>query len=77
MSPEKLATMANQITSFFRFRPHDEAVAGIATHISDFWEPRMRAQLFDLLETEPDRFDPLVHEAGARIRPVAVSERSI
>ena len=76
MSPDKLATMANQITSFFRFRPHDEAVAGIAAHISDFWEPRMRAQLFDLLETDPDRFDPLVRKAVAKVRPVAVSEHS-
>ena len=74
MSPDKLATMANQIATFFRFRPHDEAVAGIAGHISDFWEPRMRTQLFNLLESDPERFEPLVREAGAKVRPVAECE---
>ncbi len=70
MSPDKLAYMANQIANFFRTRPHEEALAGIADHISSFWEPRMRAQFFELLETDKDKFDPLVREAGARVRPV-------
>jgi hypothetical protein len=47
MSPDKLVRMANQIATFFHSKPHDEAVAGVADHISNFWEPRMRAQLFD------------------------------
>lgn len=71
MSPDKLAYMANQIANFFRTRPHEEALAGIADHISSFWEPRMRAQFFELLETDEDKFDPLVREAGARVRPVS------
>jgi formate dehydrogenase subunit delta len=71
MSPDKLAYMANQIANFFRTRPHEEALAGIADHISSFWEPRMRAQFFELLETDTDKFDPLVREAGARVRPVS------
>ncbi|KZM48741.1 formate dehydrogenase subunit delta [Labrenzia sp. OB1] len=70
MSPEKLTYMANQIAGFFRNRPHEEAVAGVADHISKFWEPRMRAQLFDMLTQAGDRFDPLVLEAGPKIRPV-------
>ena len=70
MSPDKLAYMANQIAGFFRTRPHDEAVAGIADHISSFWEPRMRAQFFDLMATDTGRFDPLVQEAAAKVRPV-------
>lgn len=71
MAPEKLTHMANQIAAFFRTRPHDEAVAGVADHISKFWEPRMRAQLFEMLERPDSGFDPLVIEAGNRIRPVA------
>ncbi len=74
MSPDKLAYMANQIAGFFRTRPHDEAVAGIADHISSFWEPRMRTQFFLLLESEADRFDPLVREAAEKVRPVAGAE---
>ncbi|AQZ50687.1 formate dehydrogenase subunit delta [Martelella mediterranea] len=71
MAPEKLTHMANQIAAFFRTRPHDEAVAGVADHISKFWEPRMRAQLFEMLQQPGSGFDPLVIEAGDRIRPVA------
>ena len=70
MSPDKLAYMANQIATFFHSRPHDEAVAGVAEHISNFWEPRMRKQFFELLKEENERFDPLVREAGAKVRPV-------
>ncbi|MCC0033466.1 MAG: formate dehydrogenase subunit delta [Brucellaceae bacterium] len=70
MSPDKLARMANQIATFFATRPHDEAVTGIAAHLSDFWEPRMRRQLFELLESQPELFQPLVREAAAKVRPV-------
>ncbi|MCG6858613.1 MAG: formate dehydrogenase subunit delta [Salaquimonas sp.] len=73
MSPDKLAYMANQIASFFKSRPHAEAVAGIADHISNFWEPRMRVQFFQLLENEAERFDPLVQEAGKYVRPVTAN----
>ena len=66
-----LAYMANQIAGFFRHQPHEEAVTGIAGHISDFWEPRMRAQFFGLMENEPERFDPLVVEAAPKVRAVA------
>ena len=71
MSPDKLAYMANQIANFFRTRPHEEALAGIADHISSFWEPRMRAQFFELLKTDEGKFDPLVREAGHLVRPVS------
>ena len=69
MSPDKLVTMANQIATFFASKPHDEAVQGVAAHINDFWEPRMRAQLFAQLETGA-AFKPLVREAAPLIRPV-------
>jgi formate dehydrogenase subunit delta len=72
MSPEKLTYMANQIAMALRSRPHDEAVAGVAEHISNFWEPRMRAQLLALIDEEPLRFDALVRQARDRIKPVHV-----
>lgn len=70
MSPDKLIYMANQIAAALRMRPHAEAVAGVADHISSFWEPRMRTQLFALLDEQPSKFDGLVREARDRIRPV-------
>ena len=38
---DKLTMMANQIAQFFRSYPHDEAVAGVASHLEAFWPPRM------------------------------------
>ena len=41
----KLVYMANQIAKFMESKPHDEGVAGLSSHINDFWEPRMRRHL--------------------------------
>ena len=43
---------------------------GIAGHISDFWEPRMRTALFDHVAKGGDGLDPLVIEAIPAIRKV-------
>ncbi|WP_106752371.1 formate dehydrogenase subunit delta [Pannonibacter carbonis] len=68
MSPDKLVYMANQIARFMETKPHAEGVAGVASHINDFWEPRMRKQFFEILETGGDGFRPLVREAAKQIR---------
>lgn len=68
MSPDKLVYMANQIARFMETKPHAEGVAGLASHINDFWEPRMRKQFFEILETGGDGFRPLVLEAAEQIR---------
>lgn len=68
MSPEKTIRMANQIARFFQSQRADEAAAGFADHINSFWEPRMRTQLFELLDRQADGFDPLVAQAGSLIR---------
>jgi formate dehydrogenase subunit delta len=52
----KIIRMANQIATYFDSRPEAERVAGIAAHINDFWEPRMRTQLLDLLVRRSDVF---------------------
>ena len=68
MSPEKTIRMANQIARFFQSQHADEAVAGFADHINSFWEPRMRTQLFELLDRHVNGFDSLVVQAAAQIR---------
>ncbi|MCT8267769.1 MULTISPECIES: formate dehydrogenase subunit delta [Afifella] len=68
MSPDKLAYMANQIATFFKSRPDHEAAAGVADHINSFWEPRMRAKLFEILDAGGTGLDPLVVEAAPMIR---------
>lgn len=75
MSPDKLVYMANQIATFFQTRKHDEAVAGIADHINNFWEPRMRTQFFAIVDAGGEGLKPLVVEAAASIKrpPVATA----
>jgi formate dehydrogenase subunit delta len=56
--------MANQISDFFAAYPHDTAVKETATHIRNFWEPRMRKQLFDHLAAGGEGLKPIALEAG-------------
>ena len=75
MSPDsphsKLIYMANQIAKFMESKPHAEGVALLASHINDFWEPRMRRHLFDVLDAGGAGLRPLVLEAADKIkRPV-------
>ncbi len=79
MSPEtshtnphaKLIYMANQIAKFMESKPHAEGVALLASHINDFWEPRMRRHLFAVLDAGGAGLRPLVLEAADKIkRPV-------
>lgn len=67
----KLIYMANQIAQFMESKPHAEGVELTASHINDFWEPRMRTKFFALLDGGAAGFRPLVVEAAAKIkRPV-------
>src|SRR4029079_17658710 len=67
---EKLVRMANQIAAFFHSKSREEGVAGVAEHINKFWEPRMRRQFFELLDSG-EGFDELVVAASARVqRPI-------
>jgi len=70
----KLVYMANQIAIFFKSQPESEAAQGVATHINKFWEPRMRRQLFEILEGDTHGLSPLVIQAAPLIKrpePVA------
>ena len=42
-----------------------KAVAGVAKHINDFWDPRMRRQFFEIVEAGGKGLSPLVLDAAA------------
>lgn len=68
----KLIYMANQIAKFMESKPHAEGLEGLYSHINDFWEPRMRTHLFQVLDQGGAGLRPLVIEAARHIRrPVA------
>jgi formate dehydrogenase subunit delta len=65
---EKLVRMANQIATFFRAYPEEEAVAGIHEHIVAFWSPVMRRDLLARADRTGDGIDPLVCKAIRALR---------
>ncbi|MCV3205968.1 formate dehydrogenase subunit delta [Mesorhizobium sp. YC-39] len=73
---EKLVRMANQIAAFFHSKPREEGMAGVAEHINKFWEPRMRRQLFEMLDSGTENFDELVVAASARIKRPKTPEQA-
>jgi formate dehydrogenase subunit delta len=70
---EKLVYMANQIAAFFQSMPHDEAADGVAKHINDFWDPRMRRQFFEIVEAGGEGLSPLALDAVPKIKKPAAS----
>lgn len=64
MDDSDIVRMANQIAEFHKPYPHDEAVKGIAEHISMFWEPRMRKALTRILDAGGESLDKLAIEAA-------------
>jgi formate dehydrogenase subunit delta len=68
MATETIVRMANQIATFFASMPEAERAPGVATHINKFWEPRMRSELFALIDAGGDGLEPLVLEAAAQIK---------
>lgn len=54
MQADKLVRMANQISLFMESKPDEEALDGLAAHINDFWDPRMRRQFVDAMAADSD-----------------------
>ena len=51
MDGRKLVKMANEIAAFFAAEPERKvALEGIAGHLKRFWEPRMRKEIFAVLD---------------------------
>ena len=71
MKPQKLASMANQIATFFRSYPDDEAAAGIRRHLVSFWTQAMRRDLDAWIEQGATDLDPLV--VSALKRPITAA----
>ncbi len=67
MQKAELVRMANQIALFFEPYGCEEAVAGVAGHLRNFWDPRMRSQLVAIVEEEPDSVHALVRAAAPNL----------
>lgn len=69
MTTSTQVRLANDIAAQFRHMPADAAAKAIALHIRQFWDPRMRAQLFEHVDSGAvDDLDPLVVDAVGVLR---------
>ena len=74
MSADRIARMANDIAKFMESKPHDQGVKELSSHINDFWEPRMRRQLFERIDAGGAELRPLVMDAKGLIRRPAAEQ---
>jgi formate dehydrogenase subunit delta len=67
MDIHHLVKMANEIGTFYEALPdRGEAVSLIATHLKNFWEPRMRREIIDYAKrgaSQEPRLKDLVRDA--------------
>lgn len=71
MTPDKLIRMANQIATFFDSQPGENAAAEIADHLTKFWEPRMKDQIYAWADAGGEGLKPTVLAAIALMRQPA------
>ena len=68
MSPDKMVYMANQIATFFKTQADPDRAGKVASHLSDYWEPRMLAKLYAHVDQGGAGLDALVIDAAKRVQ---------
>ncbi len=64
MDIHHLVKMANDIGAFYEAMPdRNEAISSIATHLKNFWAPRMRREIIDYARRDGDGLKEVVREA--------------
>ena len=63
--------LANDVTVQFAHRPPEVAAAAVATHLRDFWEPRMTRALLAHVAAGGEGLDPVAVRAAELLRPEA------
>ncbi|HZB30650.1 MAG TPA: formate dehydrogenase subunit delta [Streptosporangiaceae bacterium] len=63
--------LANDIAVQFAHLPFAEGIERVATHMRQFWEPRMRKALLAYLDAGGPDLDPLAAAAAERLRQPA------
>jgi formate dehydrogenase subunit delta len=68
MQTADMIRMANQISDFFKSYSEQEAIAGIADHITKFWDPRMRKDFFMHMDAGGDGLSDLVKKSAELVK---------
>lgn len=73
MTASSIVRMANQIARAFATQGEAEAIAHTAQHIAQFWDPRMRRQLDQLLAEGAAGLSPVAAAAARRLQEGTLS----
>jgi formate dehydrogenase subunit delta len=68
METRDIVRMANQISDFFKSYSEQEAIEGIAEHITKFWDPRMRRDFFAHMEKGGEGLSELVKKSAVLVK---------
>ncbi len=69
MDIKRLVGMVNDIARFYAAEPdHEAALDGISSHITRFWDPRMRRALAAHVASGGAGLSDLAREAAARVK---------
>ncbi len=78
MDIHHLVTMANEIGAFFLSEAgEDGAPKEIATHITKFWDPRMRAQIIAHAQDGGAGLSTAARKAALLLKPVAAANSGL
>jgi formate dehydrogenase subunit delta len=70
MDIHHLVKMANDIGAFYEAMPdRSEAISSIATHLKNFWEPRMRREIIEYAKQGADSLKDIVRQAVLSLEP--------
>ncbi len=68
MDAGKLVSMLNQIATFYRRRPPEEAASEVALHVEKFWEARMRRAIYAHLDAGGEGLDASARDGLVLLR---------
>ncbi len=68
MAAERIVSMAKQIGDFFAPYPPERRTEGVRNHLRTYWEPRMRAELFALIDSGESGLPQHVIDAALLLR---------
>ena len=70
---DKLARMANQIADFYAAMPDEEAVAGVASHLTLYWTPKMIREIIALADEGHAGLKPIASRAVESLKQKATA----
>ena len=70
---DKLTRMANQIADFYAAMPDEEAMAGVASHLTLYWTPKMIREIIAFADEGRSGLKPIAARAVESLKQKATA----